>query len=1735
MSDKQVPDPDGSPQIDRAGGEVRESETTPIPDVLVHVNLRLLLITLAITAVVLGTTFVVHSVQLRKNVEYFVQQADEAEAHGDLDAAIKYLKLYVSLLRETSGQRDLPYVDSMNRLANLYERRASGFGDAERAFQLFEEVLRLDPDRHDSRSKLVDLSLLMGRNRDALAHIDKLLAQSEELAQDEPFSPHLDWNELFVQRGRCLELLGDITGAQKSFCESVVADPSQCEPYVNLARIVATNPDAVCTREEIAGVSAGVATFVSDAFPAETDGSAAAALKTSNAVLAMMVEHGAPLWEAHRQRAVFLSSLRSTREQAPQQRPAAEIRADALLARLDEDQNGTLSSEESNDSEIPAFTDSNGDSRIESTELVERLIVTESTSRLRQAEASIERAQEIADGEDVEATLAVLKSAVDVFLVLAESLQYVKPAQAQEYVVRARTHAARAAELDDRSPASLFAQAQLELRTLGFADDASVRQQRLDEAESLLQSSYQILQSADPQSDEDASANDPLRVAVIWTLADVLISQLERDPANEEGLRKELRSSDKINPTGLIPELQAANYSQQLIEFLNGRLYLADQKWRAAEEALRNATAGAGQATDFARRVALLRVQCADRLGNTDAQVEHTLALVQMEPTWGPARVAHAEAYFDAGRLEEAIEEYSAFAAQPQFTERFLRLLFARETRKPFQRRRWQAIENALGHLEQQPENVHSASILRSELLYQQALAAQQAHQSAGRTDISGNATAKLDEAERLLRQSVAEAPDEVDLRVALVELIVRNFDLHPEERVSRCQDVLTEAVSHLGDDVTIRRAAATAAILQPKSSALPSLLVLLRDNPEFSTDERVDLLMSVARSYQLIDEPDLALELYVEAAELQPTDITIPTSALQLLIQQIVKDSGVLGDHQAIWDQMIAHLSDIEGQDGPYTSYYTASNIILTAPVEPDEMQRLPEARILLRRAERERPSWAAIPRMLGELETLLLHREAAFAHLKKAIELGDRSETVVGRVIEFHLEQERNDEAKRLLELVARERPQLLSGKFAQLAWTIGRRLEENSMTLGVLRERATASDDADVKIAMALDYMDRGDSDAEVEELLRQACNEMPESPRPWLAIVNFYGRSGRNVDALDAIDEAQSALPDDPPILKPLTIARCYDMLRADDAEQQEIYWNGAENHYVAAVEADPANLGTELRLIEFYTRVNRMGKALERIEKVLAPDSKAPPEFRAWALRRQALVAASSGAFEDTTKALQKLKATSSVSEAGRIENLRAQLAIYTSRNQTADRNDMLTVLTELHELTDGVLTTRERYQLAAYSLATGDWPLAQTAYREWIDAEPSNSAALAQFAAALIERTADEAVNLDEARSTLDRLRLIEPRTYRTANLEAHWVAASDEPAEAARQLSKFVQQFSDVSLDPVFDDIREQTDAVAAIQILREAKHLQDDPTVSASLEKADKQIQSDDEDGALAILKQLAEAQMAVVQLRTDALKNAADFLDSIKQTDTAQQLYEMYAERSPRPTATLERAQFLSKHGQTDEALDLCRGAWETNRPEHVATVVAALLRRNGITDPKIVQPFADRLQPTIDEATTTQARRDRLFELGSLQDLLQDYEQAAASFFKIVQENPNDVSAGNNLAYLWARQGERIPEALTLIDHLIQKYGQSAELLDTKAIVLLAAGQSQDAVEILQTIVDAAPGPVSYLHLAEAQAADSDKASAQASLQTAEEEGLTSPALHPLDRRAYNRLRQTVTKR
>jgi Tfp pilus assembly protein PilF len=131
--------------------------------------------------------------------------------------------------------------------------------------------------------------------------------------------------------------------------------------------------------------------------------------------------------------------------------------------------------------------------------------------------------------------------------------------------------------------------------------------------------------------------------------------------------------------------------------------------------------------------------------------------------------------------------------------------------------------------------------------------------------------------------------------------------------------------------------------------------------------------------------------------------------------------------------------------------------------------------------------------------------------------------------------------------------------------------------------------------------------------------------------------------------------------------------------------------------------------------------------------------------------------------------------------------------------------------------------------------------------------------------------------------------------------------------------------------------------------------------------------------------------------------------------------------------------------------------------------------------------------------------------------------QDYAAAEKVYDAVLTADPANVVALNNLAWLLAPSPAQAAKALDLVERAAAHSGLTAELLDTRARVRIAARQpalaEQDALQALAR----EPTPLRYFHLAMAKrAARPPKADeARDAFKAAKARGLAAYMVHPAD--------------
>ena len=120
------------------------------------------------------------------------------------------------------------------------------------------------------------------------------------------------------------------------------------------------------------------------------------------------------------------------------------------------------------------------------------------------------------------------------------------------------------------------------------------------------------------------------------------------------------------------------------------------------------------------------------------------------------------------------------------------------------------------------------------------------------------------------------------------------------------------------------------------------------------------------------------------------------------------------------------------------------------------------------------------------------------------------------------------------------------------------------------------------------------------------------------------------------------------------------------------------------------------------------------------------------------------------------------------------------------------------------------------------------------------------------------------------------------------------------------------------------------------------------------------------------------------------------------------------------------------------------------------------------------------------------------------LGSQAILRKEYASAESHFREVLNLQPRNVVAMNNLAWLMARQGER--GAVEMAERALALAPTAAPVMDTLAMALAAEGQLERAIELQKKALDTLPDRQAYrLNLARLYIKADKKAEAGAELQ------------------------------
>lgn len=356
------------------------------------------------------------------------------------------------------------------------------------------------------------------------------------------------------------------------------------------------------------------------------------------------------------------------------------------------------------------------------------------------------------------------------------------------------------------------------------------------------------------------------------------------------------------------------------------------------------------------------------------------------------------------------------------------------------------------------------------------------------------------------------------------------------------------------------------------------------------------------------------------------------------------------------------------------------------------------------------------------------------------------------------------------------------------------------------------------------------------------------------------------------------------------------------------------------------------------------------------------------------------------------------------------------------------------------------------------------------------------------------------------------RIQLLE-RTGQWEDARNEWVALAAAPKTPPAQIAMLIEK------------LIEHGEASPARTWLRRLSQMSRDSAITIALE-AKLALLENDRPKAVEFARKLMPG--GVVP-EDDPVQLAAvgKILEDLGFAKAADQVFEQYAKLSG--DGILARIDFLGRHGRVDEALDLLDTHWEAMSLERALTI--ALRVASSQTDDASARKAAARLREKLDKAKEIDPGSFIIRMLDVELASLEGREAETVGLYRALLatkdlEPDQRAIVSNNLALHLARE-ETVEEALTLIDAAIEHLGAISDLLDTRGIVRLAAGDTAGAVTDLREAV-LVPSAVKYLHLAVAEYAAGEERAARATLARATAVGIEGQRLTGADRERLDRL-------
>jgi tetratricopeptide (TPR) repeat protein len=670
------------------------------------------------------------------------------------------------------------------------------------------------------------------------------------------------------------------------------------------------------------------------------------------------------------------------------------------------------------------------------------------------------------------------------------------------------------------------------------------------------------------------------------------------------------------------------------------------------------------------------------------------------------------------------------------------------------------------------------------------------------------------------------------------------------------------------------------------------------------------------------------------------------------------------------------------------------------------------------------------------------------------------------------------RTSEASEYLAQLGNSQPD--SGRTESLAIAAAIKQNDLKAALGIAQKAVDQGSNDPVHYISLASLLSVDGQKEKAELVFAEAIKRFPAHPAVWNAQVSYFVSTNQPDQARRTLEQLSEVAEIDESA-KNFMLGQGYELL-GDRA--------AAEERYRATLTKDSRNTNARLRLAKLLLSSNVVA-AREQFEEVL----KVEPT-NGEARRFVASLLAVSGNQEDWARALQLLQSGEQAgvgAEAIANDRLRALLLSRRGRDRVERAKNLESARgileSSLNRAPDAMIDL-DRLLVAGLleqeAILKGDSNLVQTArdvLRPLVDRADPPADNLVKYIQLLLRHLEQkQLVDDDAARNAQRRAAFIEDARLRIDELQA----SLGEQAPADRRILPVIFRVRLMDVEGRGDE---------GLQLLNEF---------------ASKELQGTANDAD-----------------RAKLLLQFGNLCTSIGYPKEAEAFYRQLLPLAPKSYVLL--AKMLIDQKKIDDAVELCLSTAKDRPAAEVATVLAQLLP--AASDGHVLD---ERVRSLIASALQDDGDNVNLLMSIAVRHVAENNNQKAAELFKrVVDLQPNNTLALNNLATLLAEQPDQLDEARKYVERAMVIEGRNPALLDTLGTILIRAGKFAEAVTALEeAVAGSATDPRYYFHLAAAYQRVGRSDDARKNLETSRNLGLDQAILTTGDRELLDSLNRAL---